>query len=95
MSCANSGRRIFPGKRRIYPVKRRIYPIADFAGSIMLPLLSQVYSSQSLMAGAEVLRGREERGLGSCGGLNAADESLLAELRHLQDWLCCKGLKAR
>ena len=53
----------------------------------MIPMLSNLFSSESLMAGAELLRERDEKGLGSCGGLNAADEDLLQELCRLQDWV--------
>ena len=57
----------------------------------MLPMLSNLYSSESLMAGAGILRDRDrdEQGLGSCGGFNAADDSLLEELRNLQERLSC------
>ena len=54
----------------------------------MQALGSRVDSSASLMAGISLVRERDdhdERGLGSCGGANAADEGLLAEMKELQE----------
>ena len=52
----------------------------------MFALESRVYSTESLMVGHGLLRERDEddRGLGCCGGRNAADDDLLAELSRLQ-----------
>ena len=55
----------------------------------MQPLRSGLESSESLMAGLGLVRERDERGLGSCGGANAADDDLLAEMHQL------RSLKAR
>ena len=50
----------------------------------MQTLLSGLDSSESLMAGLGLVREREDKGLGSCGGWNAADADLLAEMDQLQ-----------
>ena len=55
----------------------------------MQSMCSGLHSSESLMAGITLLRDRDEQGLGSCGGTNAADADLLnemSELRRLQAW---------
>ena len=53
----------------------------------MQPMLSNLYSSETLMAGHGFVRDkddRDDRGLGTGGGRSAADDDLLRELNRLQ-----------